>query len=148
VIVVCDTNILLRSVQPDHPHSLEANHAIEKLLSQGHEVVILFQNIAEFWNVATRPAAKNGLGYSISETNGILDRLLDSFTILAERLEVVERWRQLVVTHAVKGVQVHDARIAAVMMVHGIGNLLTYNGADFKRFTEITVLTPSSLLVS
>jgi predicted nucleic acid-binding protein len=31
------------------------------------------------------------------------------------------------------GVQVHDARIVAVMNVHGVTHLLTLNGGDFSR---------------
>ena len=147
MIVLCDTNILLRSIQPDHPAFLATNQAIERLLYQQHELVILFQNITEFWNVATRPVEKNGLGYSISKVDTILERLLDSFTILTDRPEIANRWRELVVAHQVKGVQVHDARIVAAMMVHGIRHLLTYNGSDFKRYADLVILTPSGVLL-
>jgi len=40
----------------------------------------------------------------------------------------------------------HDARIVAAMVVHGITQLLTFNAADFNRFSDIVVLTPAGVL--
>lgn len=54
-------------------------------------------------------------------------------------------WRRLVVHYRVSGVQVHDARIVAAMQTHGITHLLTFNGDDFRRFSEITVVHPSEI---
>jgi len=34
------------------------------------------------------------------------------------------------------------------MHVHGIGNLLTLNGKDFRRFSSIVVLSPEEVLAS
>lgn len=60
--VLVDTNILLRSAQPNHPQSSQATHSVSRLIRQRDAVFFCSQNIAEFWNVATRPADKNGLG--------------------------------------------------------------------------------------
>ena len=65
--VLVDTNILLRSAQPNHPLSPQATHAVSKLIRQEDAVFFCSQNIAEFWNVATRPAELNGLGLSHEE---------------------------------------------------------------------------------
>jgi predicted nucleic acid-binding protein len=111
-----------------------------------HELVILFQNMVEFWNNCTRPRNKNGLGYSVQETDAHLLNLLSSFTILSERHEISETWPWVVLTNEVKGVQVHDARLAAAMKVYGIRHMLTYNGKDFKRFPWISILTPKEVL--
>jgi len=62
--VLVDTNILLRSAQPNHPLCYQATHAVSKLLRQEDSAFFCPQNIAEFWNVATRPADRNGLGFS------------------------------------------------------------------------------------
>ena len=53
--VVVDTNILLRSAQPNHPLCSQATFAVAKLLRQNDSVFFCAQNIAEFWNVATLP---------------------------------------------------------------------------------------------
>jgi len=49
------------------------------------------------------------------------------------------------VEHEVKGVQVHDARLAAGMYVHGVPQILTINVRDFKRFKGLSVLHPASV---
>ena len=64
---LCDTNIPLRMAQPDHPIHEEALQAVEKLIRAGDQVFIVAQNVAEFWNVATRPVSSNGLGFSVRE---------------------------------------------------------------------------------
>ena len=63
-----DTNILLRSCQPDRPMYSVAVGAVETLFVRGEELYISPQNIVEFWNVCTRPLDKNGLGMSPEES--------------------------------------------------------------------------------
>ena len=58
------------------------------------------------------------------------------------------RWRQLVIKYQVSGVQVHDTRLVAAMLEHGIAHLLTFNTDDFKRFSEINVVHPSALSIA
>jgi len=48
--------------------------------------------------------------------------------------------------YEVKGVQVHDARLAAAMNIHGITKLLTMNTRDFQRFPGIEALQPGEAL--
>jgi predicted nucleic acid-binding protein len=47
--VLVDTNILLRSAQPNHPLNSQATHAVSKLLRQKDAAFFCSQNIAEFW---------------------------------------------------------------------------------------------------
>ncbi len=42
--------------------------------------------------------------------------------------------------------KVHDTRIVAAMKVHGISHLVTFNDQDFKRYHEITVMTPAEVI--
>jgi hypothetical protein len=53
--------------------------------------------------------------------------------LLPDSLAVHAAWRKLFVTHGVSGVQVHDARLAAAMRVHGVKRTLTFNDRDFAR---------------
>lgn len=46
----------------------------------------------------------------------------------------MEQWLRLVEEHEVKGKQVHDANIVAVMLSHGVTRLGTRNAADFERY--------------
>ncbi len=54
-------------------------------------------------------------------------------------------WRRLVVKYRVSGVQVHDTRLVAAMLVHGITHILTFNPNDFARYPEITAVNPTKM---
>src|SRR5207237_8932756 len=105
------------------------------------------QNIAEFWNVCTRPtSARGGLGLSIDETAKNL-RLVERLTqLVPDTPAAYPIWKQLVVAHGVSGVQVHDTRLVALMTAQGITHVLTLNGADFKRYPGIVAVAPRDLV--
>lgn len=140
-----DTNILLRLVDLNHPHHKEASEALKTLRRQNSAFYILLQNISEFWNVCTRPADRNGLGFSIARTDSHLKRFERFFTILPDTGEVYRNWRELVVSYSVSGIQVYDAKIVAAMKAHNIQNLLTFNAVDFKRYTDIKAVQPKDV---
>ena len=56
-----DTGILLRLVDTQDPHHELVQKALETLGNRRDDLYITTQNIAELWNVATRPVANNGL---------------------------------------------------------------------------------------
>jgi hypothetical protein len=63
---LADTNVLLRYVQQNHNMHGVAVAALDFLVRSGETVVIVPQNITEFWNVCTRPTDQNGLGLTPS----------------------------------------------------------------------------------
>jgi predicted nucleic acid-binding protein len=145
--VLADSGILLRLLEPSDPLHTTIEQAVRVLHTRDDRIVIAPQNVAEFWNVCTRPpAARGGYGLSIAETNRRLTILESVFSVLAEPPTTYQLWRSLVVTHAVHGKQVHDARIVAVMQALGITHVLTLNDADFARYAGITAVTPASLV--
>lgn len=144
-----DTNILLRLSQPHDPayQTIVASLALLQQQPQT-EFCYFLQNLAEFWNACTRPADKNGYGFSIADTDQRA-RAIESFCVyLPDTQQVYAEWRQLVVTHGVSGVQVHDAKLAAGMKAHGITQLLTLNKRDFLRYSSsgITAITPEEVI--
>ncbi|MGD9630163.1 MAG: type II toxin-antitoxin system VapC family toxin [Pyrinomonadaceae bacterium] len=92
-----------------------------------------------------RPADKNGLGRTIEQTERDVQAIESSFTILPDGPAIYPEWRRLVVAHSVLGKQVHDARLVAAMNVNRITDLLTFNGDDFKRFPNITIIDPAAV---
>lgn len=147
MIYLVDTNILLRLVNPSDSLYAAARTAVQTLQGQGHELRIGSQNAAEFWNVVTRPVDRNGLGLSPPRADRLLSFFEKIFVPLPDLPLVYGEWRRLVVEHGVSGVQVHDARLVALMSVHGISRILTFNGRDFHRFLEdgIEAVEPSTL---
>jgi len=65
--------------------------------------------------------------------------------LLPDSLAVHEEWRKLPITHVVSGVQVHDARLAAAMIVHRVKRILTFNDLDFARYTGIEAVHPRTV---
>lgn len=145
--ILLDTNIFLRLAQPSHDMHAVTRQAIFALDHANVEMCLNPQVLYEFWSTATRPAGKpNGLGMSIPQVIQSLADLIDSYEFLEDDVGLFDRWRTLVATHAVQGKPSHDARFVAAMMYHGITNFLTFNTSDFKRFKNITVLTPEDIV--
>jgi hypothetical protein len=67
------------------------------------------------------------------------------FKLLPDSIATHHEWRRLVVAHSIIGVQVHDAKLIASMIVHNVPRLLTFNVDDFRRFTTITAIHPKDV---
>jgi predicted nucleic acid-binding protein len=143
-----DTNILLHLVQPDSPEYGTIRQCRDRLWAREAELFYTSQNLAEFWNVGTRPSDRNGFGFTVEETDERACLIEVKFSLAADSEATHQEWRRIVVTAKVSGIQVHDARLVAAMHVHGIGNLLTLNVKDFRRFSGIAVLSPEEVLAS
>jgi predicted nucleic acid-binding protein len=143
-----DTNILLRLLHPGHSQHGLLTKAILSLVSSGIDICFAPQNLGEFWNVATRPLERNGMGLSTEEAKEHILSIESRMTLLPESEEVYHVWRRLLFEHEVRGVQVHDAHLAAVLEVHGISRLLTLNGRDFKRFSGVVPVHPQEIVTS
>ena len=141
-----DSNILLRWVQPNSPDYAIIVAALDGLVRDGTTLCYTSQNIGEFWNACTRPADRNGYGLSPEETDRRVRILERHLHLLPDVPPVHQEWRKLIVAHAVCGVQVHDARLVAAMCVHGVKRILTFDGKDFVRFTEIQAVSPREVL--
>lgn len=140
-----DTNVLVRSIQRSHTASRLARRALILLLRQNVALTLAPQNVAEFWNVCTRPIEANGLGLNIPAANRHTEQLERLFEILHDSDHTFSIWRELVVTHSVSGVKVHDARLVATMIAHGIPQILTFNVTDFSRFDRILAVHPQDI---
>jgi predicted nucleic acid-binding protein len=143
-----DTGILVRIPHRSDPLHSQIREAMRRLAQAGHTFVTTRQNMAEFWNVCTRPAtARGGFGLSADDAAHRL-RLLERFiTVLGEPESAYARWKALVRKHNVLGRQVHDARIASVMSAQRVKRILTLNEADFARYTPaIEPVSPAAVL--
>lgn len=143
--MLVDTNVLLRSVQPSHPLHESAREALKALMASDQPLFITIQNVAEFWNAATRPVANNGLGYSVEEARQEVARLEGFFDVLSESPVSYREWKALLTAQRVSGVQVHDARLVSIMRAHGIETILTFDKNDFVRFPGVRVIHPDEV---
>ena len=146
--ILVDTNILIRSSSPGDKDHATAVASCAVLKSQGHELCLAPQNFYEYWSVATRPAAQNGLGLTPDRVLANFAMFETDFPLLEDVPAVFDEWRSLVSTHKVMGKPAHDARHVAAMLVHGVTHILTFNDKDFRRYPQITVLTPADVVSS
>jgi hypothetical protein len=139
-----DTNVILRLSQPE-ALAPGFHHAVSYLRAQECTLYVAFQNIAEYWNVSTRPVLHNGLGLNPDKVLRSLDVIRDELEIVTEDRETFDRWLRLVVDFRVLGRQVHDARLVAHMLVRNIPWLLTSNVKDFVRYSGIQAIDPERI---
>ncbi len=145
MIYLVDTNVLLRFADRTHPLHLRIRAAVRTLRTEGHRLQTTPQNCVEFWNVATRPADKNGLGLEPADADRLLRLVERLFPVLQDVPAVYPQWRQLVVAFGVSGVQVHDARLVAAMRIHSVTHILTFNVIDFVRYAALGIVAVDPL---
>ena len=141
-----DTNVMWRRFAMGDSKYQITNFALDSLLLRGDTLNISSQNLIEFQAIATRPVEVNGLGLTTRLAGHNALEMIELFTFLPDTPDIYPHWRRLVDDHDVKGNQVHDARIVAVMLSHNIMHIVTFNHSHFSRFTVIVALTPDSLI--
>src|SRR5579871_4080509 len=143
MLVLCDTGILLRLLDPAAPQHQAVVQAVATIQARGDDPVTSPQNVAEFWNVSTRPATARGrYGLSVQDTDNRLQRIEQLIRVLPYNSAAYAIWKHLVLSLGVMGVQAHDARLVAWMMAQSITHILTLNPAEFTRYSGITTVHP------
>ena len=143
-MILLDANIALRLGSPTHAQHAIAKAALSVLHSRGETFVIVPQTIYEFWVVATRPLAVNGLGLSVPACQAEVAKLKTYASYLPDQPALFAEWESLVVTHQCQGKVAHDARLVAAMRTHGLTRILTFNVGDFQRYPGLNVIDPAN----
>jgi predicted nucleic acid-binding protein len=129
------------------PQSGVARSAVTTLRGRGERLLIVPQNLYEFWVVATRPSGPpplggNGLGMTPAQAGHWLRFFQRRFALLPDRPELPGLWQALVEVHGVSGFRAHDARLVAAMQSYGVTRILTFNAGDFRGL-PVTVIDPA-----
>src|SRR4051812_38497174 len=144
-----DTSILARLANTADAFHAVATRAVLELHRRGEVLHLTAQVLVEFRNVATRPAAVNGLGLSAVDAEALAATFKARFPLLAETPDVYPAWKALAAALGVVGKQVHDARLAAVCHVHAVTHVLTFNVAHFARLAGfgpgLVVIDPATV---
>ena len=140
MIHVVDTSLLIRQADTNSADRSVALQAFQNLTLSGEVLQVVPQNMVEFWVVATRPQAVNGLGLSVADADKERQRLEALFPLLPDLPNLYSKWAEIVNKFGVSGKPSHDARIVAAMLTHGITHILTFNGADFRRYAPLGIV--------
>ncbi|MDE0125797.1 MAG: type II toxin-antitoxin system VapC family toxin [Bryobacterales bacterium] len=139
-ILFLDTNILVTATDALRPGHEEAQRLLAEADSGGYHLAASGQVLREYLAVSTRPAESNGLGLRVPDAVANVNEFLRFVTLFDETEPVALQLRELVMTSGVRGNRIHDANIAATMMVHHIRVLVTQNCDDFAGFDKIEPL--------
>src|SRR5258708_4747730 len=100
-----DTNILLRIAKRSDPQHQLVDAAVGKLVLEGATLHYTHQNIAELWNVMTRPVARNGFGLTAAEAEREVRAIEEGMNFLPDNEAIYREWRRQLMTLAVSGGQ-------------------------------------------
>lgn len=136
--VFVDTSVIIAASIAEHPSHAAARDAIDSLVRDRTPLCISPQVCRETLVVFTRqPVA--GRTFAIEEALAVLTGWRSATNLLIENVAAVDILESLVERHPVRGKQVHDCNLVAVMLVHKVDRLLARNPIDFNRFKEISV---------
>jgi predicted nucleic acid-binding protein len=140
-VTFIDTNVLAYAAADGAPLLDRARAALARAAADG-AVTISRQVLREYLSVMTRQQI---WGKPLTLAQAIADTaaFVRQFTVLEDGPLVWDRLVMLSRRYSFAGRQVHDANIVATMLAHGDRRLLTFNGADFRRFARlIEVIAP------
>jgi len=98
-----DTNVQLRIAQRSHPMSRVARDSVRVLLRRKERIQVVPQVMFEFWVVATRPVANNGMGMTPEAVKQKLEKAESFFDLLPDTGAIYREWLRLVRTYSVAG---------------------------------------------
>lgn len=119
-MICLDTNLLGRMTDKTDPQYAIRHHAVRVLRQRNERLVLVPQNLYEFWTVATRAKKLNGLEMTCNQAALWIGYFRRLFGFIPARPDLAEVWRKLVLHYEVRGYQAHDARLVAAMQTYGI----------------------------
>jgi toxin-antitoxin system PIN domain toxin len=136
-MIALDANVLIYAHRPDYPLHLKAREAVEGLASGSGAWAIPWPCVHEFYSAVTNRRIHQHPS-TPDEAWEQIDAWSESPTLrfLGEAHDHLARLRQLTKASGVVSAQVHDARIAAICLSHGVSELITMD-RDFSRFPAL-----------
>ncbi len=130
-----DTNALIYMQVPETPNHRTTRNRIEIALDNKEPLRISRQIVREYLAAVTRPQSWRD-PITLEQALDDAENFLQTFEILEDGPQVTDTLIQLCRETPIGGRQIHDANIVATMLAHGESQLLTFNTADFQRFTN------------
>jgi predicted nucleic acid-binding protein len=145
--LLLDANVAIDLLVADRSRHREAYRLFERVSQSGSTLVLVPQVVSEVWNVLTRPAAANGIGFPPLDAAQAIRGLASLCEFKPDPDSLTEDLLATASDKEVRGRQIHDARLAVLVRSHGLDGIITRNGADFARY-DVRVFEPSDLTLS
>jgi len=141
-VIAVDTNILVYAHRRDEQWHDRAADCLRSLAEARTAWAIPWPCVHEFLAVATHPrihAPSTPLADALEQVDAWIES--PSLLLLGEGAEHWPTLRPLLATGRVAGPKIHDARIAALCLAHGVRALWTVD-RDFSRFPTLQAVNP------
>jgi toxin-antitoxin system PIN domain toxin len=144
-VIAVDTNILVYSHRREAAEHAKALEVMRGLAEGTQPWAIPWPCLYEFWSVVTSPRIWKEAASRPEQAWAQIDAWLGSpsLRLLAETPGFAPILEKLVKRPRVRGPIVHDARVAALCLAHGVEALLTRD-RDFSLFGELETRDPLS----
>jgi toxin-antitoxin system PIN domain toxin len=142
-MMAVDTNILVYAHRRESRHHDRAS-AVVRALAEGRERwAIPWPCVYEFFSVVTNRRIWKGAASSPDQAwrQVAVWTASPSVSLLAETEDFLALLERFARRPRVRGPIVHDARVAAICIAHGVGKLLTAD-RDFSLFPELPTSNP------
>jgi toxin-antitoxin system PIN domain toxin len=141
-VIAVDTNILIYAHREDSPFYKKASACIKRLAEGRLPWAIPWPCIHEFYSIITHPKIYDPPS-PINIAIGQIDAWMESpsLVLLSESVLYWDKLRKLIVSSKTTGPLIHDARISALCIDHGVTELLT-SDRDFGRFPSLKIRNP------
>lgn len=141
-MIAVDTNVLVHAHRRDASENARAGPLIRELAESGRRWAIPWPCVHEFIGVVTHPRV---FPYPASVSTAVeqVDAWLESpgLSLIAETGATWPLVRSTLVDGRTVGPRVHDAKIAAICLAHGVTELWTAD-RDFSRFPGLRTRNP------
>ena len=141
-MIAVDTNILVYAHRRDSPFHDAALQRMTELAEGRSAWALPWPCLHEFIGIVTHPRiykTPTPLAGALDQVDAWLGS--PSVTLLAESADHWSTLEPLLLASRVSGPQVHDARIAALCLQHGVRELWTAD-RDFGRFAPLRSVNP------
>ncbi len=141
-MIAVDTNILVAFQRTEYPAHVRAVEVVTRLAEGRAPWALPWPCVHEFLAVVTHPRifkTPTSLPHALDAVMALLES--PWVRVLAEGPTHWETLSRLITAGQVAGPTVHDARIAAICLAHGVSELWTAD-RDFSRFPELKTRNP------
>ena len=141
-MIAVETNILVYAHRGELPGHVAAGDAVRRLAEASAPWAIPWPCVHEFFGIVTSPRVF-ATPTPVAEAMRQVDRWLASPTLVVLS-ETATHWAtlgRLVRAASIRGPKIHDARIAAICLDHGVEEILTAD-RDFTSFPTLRARNP------
>ena len=141
-MIAVDTNLLVYAYRADSKFHAGARDLIDSLRHQSASWAIPWPCVHEFIGIVTHPKVFNPPAPLIEAVTALESwQAGGNLHMLAESPGYFEKLQMLAVAAHITGPRIHDARIAALCLHHGVSELWTAD-RDCSRFPQLKIRNP------